>query len=181
MLPFTRPEAGFPLQNRAKTGAGASYTAILTMFFLRVAMQKWPRAFQFWIVSLVALQLVAPVWHVCALGGFGAPESGPSHHGQKSVWEQNKPLDPTVALICVCAPPAAALDPEIPRLGGHVAHDHATCLALLLQTMPSQIGAPPLVCEARPFFVASWRSSEKSAPFCASPRRFRGRAPPEIC
>jgi len=144
---------------------------------LRQLLHPGPRATRFFVIALALLQLVAPTWHVCALGGHLAAHSKMAHHGALRVaaGAPNRPL------ICFCAPHQKPLDPQTPRLDGVLSANHATCLALLLQTMPGQTGAPPPIFESRALVPADFKIEVRSAPCLTAPRRSRGRAPPGKC
>lgn len=81
-------------------------------------------------------------------------------------------------IICVCAhddEPQGQSFAALPDV-----HDHVTCLALLLQTMPIQAGVPfkfALVEAPRPIYT----TRAQITPAFAAPLARRGRAPPLDC
>ena len=97
------------------------------------------------IVLLAVLQVVAPMWHVCALSGSS---------GQHSQHERQKPQKPAPAwkpkcgggLKCPCVPPKAEPAPAASATKQQLSatekdHSHGTCLALLLMGMPGRVSA----------------------------------------
>ena len=81
-------------------------------------------------------------------------------------------------VVCVCAHDD---EPNVNAFAARpIAHDHVSCLALLLQTMPLQAGVPfqiAFVEVARPFYA----TRAETIPAFASPLALRGRAPPLSC
>ena len=166
-------------------------TLALTVIFLspRDWLAQWPRRLQFFAVALLLLAGVAQSWHVCALSGNAiaghemAVENsshGGEHGGKKS--KKFKVLtnaDGTPGpVICVCdhedSPPGAAFA-ALPD-----AHEHVTCLALLLQTMPLQAGVPftlNLAETPRPIYA----TRAQTARAFNAPLSGRGRSPPLDC
>lgn len=148
------------------------------MLSFRRALQLWPRPIRFFVLALALLQFVAPTWHVCQLGGHvmarGAARA--MHHGATpSVETQAKANQP---LICFCAPRPKPIDPKTPLLNGISHANHATCLALLLQTLPGATVTPPAIFRDVATFRADFIARREIAPQIALLRRFRGRAPP---
>ena len=155
-----------------------------TMFFRRPFSQFSPRALRFWVLALALLQVVAPVWHVCALGGHVFGHEKAAHHGAANETAKPAASDENAApqaLICYCPPKSAA--PQLAANEMRVAAtpdamDHATCLALLLQTLPAQMAAPPAIFVFQTSAEIELVSRPLSAVSIAAMRRFRGRAPP---
>ncbi len=155
------------------------------------------RALRFFVVALALLQLVAPTWHICAMGGHVAGHSAGHSAGHGANHDSasgsgaailaalaESPAQANRPLICVCAPhekPQTPPDPRAPRFEGRADASHATCLAMLLQTMPAQLGAPPRLPRSQSLVVAAFVASFYGAPSVAAPRRFLGRAPPRKC
>lgn len=93
----------------------------------------WKRAIVIW---LALLQVVAPTWHVCGLGGSTHRHAD---EGQAKVWTPKCGGGP----ICPCVPPAGA---TVSSTGQDLSasdkeHSHGTCLARLLMGMPGSLSA----------------------------------------
>ena len=156
----------------------------------RAWLAQWPRRLQLFAVALLLLATVAQNWHVCAMSGHdmsGHAMSGAEHsshvaghgaHGVKQfrvIYNANGTPGP---VICECAHPDEPQGQAISALPA--AHDHVTCLALLLQTMPLQAGVPftlDLTSTPRPIYA----QHAQIAPAFAAPLPRRGRAPPLGC
>ena len=150
----------------------------------RAWLAQWPRLLQLFVVALLLLASVAQSWHVCALGGHGLGSEHSSHgagqvgHGAKHfkvIYNADGTPGP---VICQCAHEDgpnvnafAALPP---------AHEHMTCLALLLQTMPLQAGVPFSI-ELREVARPLYARRAQITPAFAIPLARRGRAPPLDC
>lgn len=153
------------------------------MLLFHRALQLWPRPTRFFVLALALLQFVAPTWHVCEMGGHVmAHGATKSHHGAlklAQVQTQSGATETQQPLICFCqAHEKPAPDPNAPQLESGSHPSHATCLALLLQTMPATALAPPAIFEIRTATLSSFIARHETAPQTAILRRFRGRAPP---
>lgn len=136
------------------------------------------RALRWAVVLLALLQIVAPLWHVCALGGHAMASDAAAHHGTVAIPVQSD--GPRRPLICWC-PPSHDADPNSggPKFSPVVSHeDHGTCLALLLQTMPGALAAAPTIALSSTKVESRFPIRHERAPTLAILRRFRGRAPP---
>jgi hypothetical protein len=139
----------------------------------------WSR---FLVVLLALLQVVAPTWHVCDMGGHCASMSrhAGGHHEDYAEGSSNTPLRP---FICACAgnPNQHPVPANWPKWNEHLTgHDDPFCLARLLQTMPATqaAGMPPLVIRFVSLpaeYVATPSSSPKEAP-----GDFPARGPPSF-
>lgn len=150
----------------------------------RVWLAQWPRRLQLFAVALLLLGTLAQSWHVCALSGHAMAGDASSHGGGHGAKKSKKfkviaNADGTPGpVICVCdhedSPPGAAFAARPD------AHEHATCLALLLQTMPLQAGVPfTLVWAETPRSIYAPRAEIASARAALLSRR--GRSPPLDC
>ncbi|PQV65486.1 hypothetical protein B1R32_101228 [Abditibacterium utsteinense] len=158
------------------------------MLSFRCALLLWPRPVRFFVLALALLQFVAPTWHICELGGHvmagqSMARGAAMHHGDAlSIAAQNSATtanDATTPLICFCAAhEKLASNPNAPHLDGIASQNHTTCLALLLQTMPGALAAPPAIFRVKTLVCASFIARQNGAPQIAILRRFRGRAPP---
>ena len=89
------------------------------------------------VVLLALVQLIAPSWHVCALGGSSCHDS---HQEQAQVWKPKC----GGGLKCSCVKPEGALYSPTGQWISAPVDDtfHGTCLARLLLGMPSSAAAP---------------------------------------
>ncbi len=167
-------------------------------FGLQLWLQLWPRSARFFVLALALLQFVAPTWHVCEMGGHVAARHNSggvtgTHHENAAksatlIALQAAPhnQDETATrkpLICFCvreehAPKETAPNPNAPHLENAPHSGHATCLALLLQSMPGAVTASPALIRQSVVRCESFVARHESAPQIAILRRFRGRAPP---
>ena len=158
-----------------------------TLIFLspRAWLAQWPRRLQLFAVALLLLAGVAQNWHVCAMSGHdmsGAEHSshvaGHSGHGVKQFKVLTNADGTPGPVICECAhdnEPQGLTISAPPD-----AHEHATCLALLLQTMPLQAGVSftlDLAATPRPIYEVRAQITRAFA----APLVRRGRAPPLDC
>ena len=149
-------------------------------------LAQWPRRLQLFVVALLLLAGVAQNWHVCALGGHAMAGhemsvGGSSHgggHGAKKFKVLTNADGTPGPVICECAhedEPGVNAFAALPPV-----HDHVTCLALLLQTMPLQAGVPFSLHQrevARPLYA----TRAQITPAFAIPLARRGRSPPLDC
>jgi hypothetical protein len=85
------------------------------------------------VALLVLVQLVAPSWHICELGGYSCHGSG---HAKAQIWTPKCGGGP----VCPCEkPPGAILSLTGQILDGHDSGGHGFCLALLLMSMPGAL------------------------------------------
>ena len=143
----------------------------------RAWLAQWPRRLQLCVVALLLLAGVAQNWHVCAMSGHAFAGPHAEHGARKFKVITNADGSPG-PVICACAhedePNVNAFAPR------PAAHDHVTCLALLLQTMPLQAGVPFVVNHVevpRAFYA----ERAQVRPAFAAPFALRGRAPPLDC
>lgn len=134
------------------------------------------------VVLLALLQIVAPTWHVCDMGGHcaGRAMHAGGHHEEYAEGSSNTALRP---FICACAgnPDSHPAPANWPKWNEHlIGHGDPFCLARLLQTMPATqaAGMPPLVIR----FVslpAEYVASPTSAPQTLT-GDFPARGPPSF-
>lgn len=117
--------------------------------FRRSATPRTALWSRFLVVLLALLQVVAPTWHVCDMGGHCASMArhAGGHHEDYAEGSSNGPLRP---FVCACAgdPTTHPVPANWPKWEEHYSgHDDPFCLARLLQTMPATAvaGMPPLV------------------------------------
>lgn len=172
----------------ALPGSSGILTLDPTVIFLspRDWLAQWPRRLQIFAIALLLLAGVAQNWHVCAMSGHAmaghemSVESG-SHgggHGAKKFKVLTNADGTPGPVICVCAHEDSPPGPAFAALPE--AHEHVTCLALLLQTMPLQAGVPFVLNQrevARPIYA----TFAEAAPAFAAPLARRGRSPPRDC
>ena len=142
-----------------------------------LADSPWARLM---LVALVLVQVVAPSWHVCELGGRMASCSKPMAGMQGMA--HGFPVEPGEGrqpIICVCrdekpkTPPANEV-----RLDARADTDcHVQCLALLLQSMPGQEACAPDLFGFGLAYEPS-RTAREHHFVPATQHRFGGRAPP---
>ena len=152
-----------------------------TLIFLspRAWLAQWPRRLQLFVVALLLLGSVAQSWHVCAMGGHVMAGEAETHHGAKKFAVLTNADGTPGPVVCACAHEDELVG--ISAFAAHpAAHGHATCLALLLQTMPIQAGAPFVIAQLeapRPLYA----TRAHITPAFAAPLTLRGRAPPLDC
>ena len=140
-------------------------------------LAQWPRRLQLFAVALLLLATIAQSWHVCAMSGpvAGAQHGEHGSHGAKKFKVLTNADGTPGPVICACAGDDA---PDVAALSqSPAAHSHVTCLALLLQTMPLQVGAVwTLAIVETPRALYATRA--QITPAWALPLARRGRAPP---
>ena len=148
---------------------------------MRVWLAQWPRRLQWFAVALSLLAAIAPAWHVCALSGHAAGHAAAheTHRGKHQFTVARNADGSPGPFICACAshPEDYKGDKLAPAPW---AHDHVSCLALLLQNMPAQVAAPPALCELRAPPALYGVGVSQGAAF-EVPHLQRGRAPPWGC
>ena len=144
------------------------------MFFSRasiLAAQRTP-LLRLAIVLLALVQLVAPSWHVCELGGTTCHPK----HAKAEIWKPKCGGGKT----CPCVkPPGAIVSLTGQVLDGHDPPHHSTCLALLLMSMPGAIASA----FALVLLLARRHSRALPAflpPSCAPLRQPPSRGPPHL-
>ena len=124
------------------------------------------------VVLLALVQLVAPSWHVCELGGYACHPK----HAKAEVWKPKCGGGP----VCSCVKPPGAIESLTGQvLDGRDSPGHNTCLALLLMSMPGAIA---------PAFTLALSTARRPArtlpalapPLCAVLRQPPSRGPPPL-
>jgi hypothetical protein len=142
-------------------------------------LDKWPLRLRVFVLLLALLQLVAPSWHICALGG----------HALHCTWmEQASSPDGVLRpIICFCRADFESASAKYAKAwpnkltvapGGQ---DSSFCLARLLQTMPAQAAlmAAPLA-QVITTLAVPYPDVEQSAP-ARHVLAQHGRGPPDLC
>ena len=150
----------------------------------RAWLAQWPRRLQFFAVALLLLATIAQSWHVCAMSGHvaGAQHGEHGSHGAKKFKILTNADGTPGPVICACADgDAHEENPDVAAVSqSPTAHSHVTCLALLLQTMPLQVGTVwTLAIVETPRTLYATRA--QITPAWALPLARRGRAPPLDC
>lgn len=149
------------------------------MLSFRHILQRWPRQARFFVLALALLQFVAPTWHVCEMGGHVMAGGDMSSHAGMAVAATAAPTGPQRPLICYCAAkPSHHTDSDAPHFSPTLNSQHATCLALLLQSMPGHFTAGPALFTFSVAFVKLSAARPELSPSTAFLSHFRGRAPP---
>jgi hypothetical protein len=113
----------------------------------REALRRFPHQLRFFIFVLMMVAFVAPTWHVCMLGGHANHQNSSHHEKPPAPVVQASTNGERQALVCYC-PPREHSD-DYPNPTGAIlattpeAHEHPTCLALLLQGMPAVLAFSP--------------------------------------
>ena len=149
------------------------------MLFPRASILAAQRApgplFRLAVVLLALVQLVAPSWHVCELGGYSC-HTGHGRHAKAEVWKPKCGGGP----VCPCVkPPGAIVSLTGQVLDGRDTPQHGTCLALLLMSMPGAIA--PAVAVALLLARRGTHALPPLLPFlCALLRQPPARGPPHL-
>jgi len=131
------------------------------------------------VVLLALLQIVAPMWHTCSTGGYAVPvPNGLAASGASSSAIARIMAMPQCPQCLYRVPPARQEPSQHPTLSAQSLPHEETCLACLLQSMPSQVSVILTLAFTFLFFVASYLSLLRSVPALALLQRYRGRAPP---
>ena len=106
-------------------------------FFCWLASSQLPPLVRTAVVLLALVQIVAPSWHVCALGGSSCHDP---HQEHAQVWKPKCGGGPK----CSCVKPEGALYSPTGQWISAPVDDafHGTCLARLLLGMPNSTVAP---------------------------------------
>ncbi len=142
----------------------------------RVWLERFPRQLRFLVAFLAMLSFVAPTWHVCSLGGHVTEMS----HHDGAMKHEVFPVSKSGAVICFCPPKHR--DEKFPvdsRFGvrSNMTHD-ASCLALLLGSMPALLASPLEEMSVWRISFPLWFPTQRDEPTRERIRTFSSRGPP---
>ena len=145
----------------------------------RCWLEQNPRQLRLFVALLTLFSFVAPTWHICSLGGHASSMSAPHAMGNMAHGETFE-RSASGAVICFCPPHER--DEKFPvetafQLNARMTHD-ASCLALLLGSMPALLASPLGDFSLSRLSFALWFPALREFPARELIRTFSSRGPP---